>query len=49
LGAVSGRPALNGGARICSQLDLIVPDLPGLKALVQVGDRVTAGETILIT
>ena len=38
-----------GMIRIGSQVDLIVPDLPGLKVLVQVGDRVTAGETILIT
>ena len=38
-----------GMIRIGSQVDLIVPDLPGLQVQVQAGDRVTAGETILIT
>ena len=34
--------------RIGSQVDLIVPDLPGLGVQVAPGDRVVAGETILI-
>jgi phosphatidylserine decarboxylase len=37
-----------GMIRIGSQVDLIVPDLPGLRVRVQPGDRVVAGETILI-
>jgi len=37
-----------GMIRIGSQVDLIVPDLPGLQVRVKPGDRVVAGETILI-
>jgi len=37
-----------GMIRIGSQVDLIVPDLPGLDIRVQPGDRVVAGQTILI-
>jgi phosphatidylserine decarboxylase len=37
-----------GMIRIGSQVDLIVPDLPGLSVNVAPGDRVVAGETILI-
>jgi len=37
-----------GMIRIGSQVDLIVPDLPGLQIKVSPGDRVVAGETILI-
>jgi phosphatidylserine decarboxylase len=37
-----------GMIRIGSQVDLIVPDLPGLSVLVSPGDRVVAGETVLI-
>ena len=37
-----------GMIRIGSQVDLIVPDLPGLSVRVAPGDRVVAGETILI-
>jgi phosphatidylserine decarboxylase len=37
-----------GMIRIGSQVDLIVPDLPGLEVKVAPGDRVVAGETILI-
>ncbi len=37
-----------GMIRIGSQVDLIVPDLPGLEIKVAPGDRVVAGETILI-
>lgn len=37
-----------GMIRIGSQVDLIVPDLPGLEIRVQPGDRVLAGETILV-
>ena len=34
--------------RVGSQVDLIVPDLPGLKIQVSPGDRVVAGVTKLI-
>jgi len=37
-----------GMIRIGSQVDLIVPDLPGLTVKVAPGDRVVAGETILL-
>ena len=37
-----------GMIRIGSQVDLIVPDLPGLEIKVAPGDRVVAGETILL-
>jgi phosphatidylserine decarboxylase len=37
-----------GMIRIGSQVDLIVPDLPGLEIRVQPGDRVLAGQTILV-
>lgn len=37
-----------GMIRIGSQVDLIVPDTPGLEVKVAPGDRVIAGETILI-
>jgi phosphatidylserine decarboxylase len=37
-----------GMIRIGSQVDLIVPDLPGLTVRVAPGDRVVAGETILL-
>ncbi len=37
-----------GMIRIGSQVDLIVPDLPGLTVKVGPGDRVVAGETILV-
>jgi len=37
-----------GMIRIGSQVDLIVPDLPGLTVKVAAGDRVVAGETVLI-
>ncbi len=37
-----------GMIRIGSQVDLIVPDLPGLSVHVAPGDHVVAGETILI-
>ena len=37
-----------GMIRVGSQVDLIVPDLPELKVLVKPGDRVRAGETVLI-
>jgi phosphatidylserine decarboxylase len=37
-----------GMIRVGSQVDLIVPDLPGLAVQVAPGDRVVAGETILI-
>jgi len=37
-----------GRIRVGSQVDLIVPDLPGLVVQVSPGDRVLAGETILV-
>jgi phosphatidylserine decarboxylase len=37
-----------GMIRIGSQVDLIVPDLAGLSVAVAPGDRVVAGETILL-
>jgi phosphatidylserine decarboxylase len=40
--------AIFGMIRVGSQVDLIVPDLPGLEILVAPGDRVVAGETKLI-
>ena len=36
-----------GVIRLGSQVDLVLPDGPGLRVLVAKGDRVTAGETIL--
>ena len=42
------RGATFGMIRIGSQVDLIVPWRPGLAACVQPGDKVRAGETILI-
>jgi phosphatidylserine decarboxylase len=41
--------AIFGMIRIGSQVDLIVPDWPGVEVRVQPGDRVVAGQTILIT
>jgi phosphatidylserine decarboxylase len=37
-----------GMIRIGSQVDLIVPDLPGLEIQVRPGDRVVAGESVLL-
>ncbi|MGO8752768.1 MAG: phosphatidylserine decarboxylase [Thermoguttaceae bacterium] len=37
-----------GMIRVGSQVDLIVPDLPGMDVKVAPGDRVVAGETVLI-
>jgi phosphatidylserine decarboxylase len=42
------RGATFGMIRVGSQVDLVVPWRPGLAATVQAGDRVRAGETILI-
>jgi phosphatidylserine decarboxylase len=47
-GEVVEKGEVFGMIRIGSQVDLIVPDLPGLKVLVKPGDRVRAGETVLI-
>jgi phosphatidylserine decarboxylase len=38
-----------GMIRIGSQVDLVVPDLPGMQVKVKPGEKVRAGETILIT
>lgn len=43
-----GQGAIFGMIRVGSQVDLIVPDVPGLEVLVAAGDRAVAGETILI-
>jgi phosphatidylserine decarboxylase len=48
IGASLEQGAVFGMIRIGSQVDLIVPDLPGLEIKVAPGDRVVAGETILI-
>jgi phosphatidylserine decarboxylase len=37
-----------GMIRIGSQVDLVVPDTPGMEVVVKPGDKVRAGETILI-
>ena len=37
-----------GMIRIGSQVDLILPDLPGLNVCVEPGQRVVAGETVLV-
>jgi hypothetical protein len=42
------RGAIFGMVRVGFQVDLIVPDLPGLEVLVAPGDRAVAGETVLI-
>ncbi len=48
IGASLEKGEVFGMIRIGSQVDLIVPDLPGLEVNVQPGDRVVAGETILV-
>ena len=48
IGAPIEQGSIFGMIRIGSQVDLIVPDLPGLEIKVSPGDRVVAGETILI-
>lgn len=48
IGAALEQGSIFGMIRIGSQVDLIVPDLPGLDIKVAPGDRVVAGETILI-
>jgi phosphatidylserine decarboxylase len=48
IGAAVEQGTIFGMIRIGSQVDLIVPDLPGLEIKVAPGDRVVAGETILI-
>ena len=37
-----------GMIRVGSQVDLILPDLPGMSVCVAPGDRVVAGETVLV-
>ena len=48
VGQVVETGAIFGMIRIGSQVDLILPDLPDLTVCVQPGDRVVAGETVLI-
>ncbi len=48
VGEVVEKGEIFGMIRIGSQVDLIVPDLPGLTVQVAPGDRVVAGETILL-
>ena len=38
-----------GMIRIGSQVDLVVPDFPDMRVMVRPGDKVRAGETIIIT
>jgi phosphatidylserine decarboxylase len=38
-----------GMIRIGSQVDLVVPFVPDMQVMVQPGDKVRAGETIIIT
>ncbi|MFZ5453473.1 MAG: phosphatidylserine decarboxylase [Thermodesulfobacteriota bacterium] len=47
-GAAVDKGAVFGMIRIGSQVDLVLPHQPGMKILAQPGDRVRAGETILI-
>ena len=37
-----------GAIRFGSQVDLLIPEMPGLEVLAKVGDTVTAGETVLV-
>lgn len=48
-GAAVAKGAVFGMIRIGSQVDLVMPYKPGMKILAQPGDRVRAGETILIS
>jgi phosphatidylserine decarboxylase len=47
-GAAVAQGDIFGMIRVGSQVDLIVPDMPGLEVLVAPGEQVVAGETILI-
>jgi phosphatidylserine decarboxylase len=47
VGQVVDKGQIFGMIRVGSQVDLIVPDLPGLTVKVAPGDRVVAGETVL--
>jgi phosphatidylserine decarboxylase len=38
-----------GAIRFGSQVDLLIPAMPGLEVVVRLGDEVTAGETVLVT
>ncbi len=48
VGSAVEQGAVFGMIRIGSQVDLILPDLPGLEIKVAPGDLVVAGETILV-
>ena len=48
IGQIVDKGEIFGMIRIGSQVDLIVPDLPGLSVKVAPGDRVVAGETVLL-
>jgi phosphatidylserine decarboxylase len=47
-GAEVGRSETFGMIRIGSQVDLVLPWVPGMEVLVRAGDKVRAGETILV-
>jgi len=47
-GGSVGKGEIFGMIRIGSQVDLIVPEMPEMRAKVKPGDKVKAGETILI-
>jgi phosphatidylserine decarboxylase len=47
-GATVGRGEIFGMIRIGSQVDVVVPDLSCMRVRVQPGDRVRAGETVII-
>jgi phosphatidylserine decarboxylase len=49
VGEEVGKGKIFGMIRIGSQVDLVLPYERGMKILVQPGDRVRAGETILIS
>lgn len=48
LGAGVQQGEVFGRIRVGSQVDLIVPDLPGFEVCVRPGERVVAGETVVV-
>jgi phosphatidylserine decarboxylase len=47
-GASVGKGSIFGMIRVGSQVDIVVPLRDGMRALVQPGDRVRAGETVMV-